>query len=45
MNAFERLSRLDLEIYEVTKGVSLLTGTSLTTESIAPINPRINLGK
>jgi hypothetical protein len=26
-------------------GASLLTGTSSTTESIAPINPGINLGK
>jgi hypothetical protein len=35
----------DLEIHEVTTGTSLSTGTSPTTECIAPLNPRINLGK
>jgi hypothetical protein len=34
-----------LEIHEVTVGASLSTGTSPTTESIAPINPEINSGK
>ena len=29
----------DLEIHEVTIGASLSTGTSPTTESIAPVNP------
>ena len=34
----------DLETHEVTTD-TLLTGTLLTTESITPLNPRINLGK
>jgi len=45
---YEHLRRTepaDLEIHEVTIGTSLSTGTSPTTESIAPLNPRINLGK
>jgi hypothetical protein len=33
---------VDLEIHEVTTGASLSTGTSPTTESIAPLKPRIN---
>jgi hypothetical protein len=32
-------------IHEITTGVSLLMGTSSTIESIAPVNPRINLEK
>jgi hypothetical protein len=35
----------DLEIHEVTTGVTLSTGTSPTTESIGPLNPKINSGK
>jgi hypothetical protein len=31
-----------ISIYEVTTAASLLTGTSPTTEGIAPVNPRIN---
>jgi hypothetical protein len=45
---YEHLRRTvptDLEIYEVTTGASLSTGTSPTTESIAPLNPGINPGK
>ena len=40
--SYEHLRRTepaDLEIHEVTIGVSLLMGMSPTTESIAPINP------
>jgi hypothetical protein len=40
-----RTALADLEIHEVTTGTSLSTGTSSTIESIAPLNPRINLGK
>ena len=36
---------VDLEIHEVTADASLSTGTPPTTESIAPLNPRINPGK
>jgi hypothetical protein len=46
--SYEHLQRtepVDLEIHEVTTGASLLTGTSPTTKSIAPLNPRINPGK
>jgi hypothetical protein len=35
----------DLKIHEATTDTSLSTGTSSTTESIAPLNPRINLEK
>jgi hypothetical protein len=45
---YERLRRTesaDLEIHEVSTGVSLSTKTSPTTESIAPLNPKINLEK
>jgi len=38
MNISEKLSWTD-------KSVSLLTGTLSTTESITPLNPKINLGK
>ena len=37
--------RADLKIHEVTISVSLSAGTSRTTESIAPLNPEINLKK
>jgi hypothetical protein len=40
-----RTEPVDLEIYEVTTGASLSTGTSPTTESIAPLNPEINSRK
>ena len=42
---YEHLRRIvpaDLEIHEVTTGVSLSTGTSPTTESITSLNPEIN---
>jgi hypothetical protein len=40
---YEHLQRpVNLEIHEVTAGASLLTGTSPTTESKAPLNPEIN---
>jgi hypothetical protein len=42
---FWRTVPADLEIYKVTTGALLLTGTSPTTESIAPINPGINREK
>ena len=45
---YEHLRRTepaDLEIHEVTMDVSLSTETSLTTESIAPLNLGINPGK
>ena len=45
MHAFERLGRLDLEIDEITTDASLSIGTSPTTESIARVNPVINLEK
>ena len=35
----------NLEIDEVTTSASLSTDTSPITENIAPLNPRINLGK
>jgi hypothetical protein len=40
-----RTEPTDLEIHEVTTGVSLSMGTSLTTKSIALINSEINSGK
>jgi hypothetical protein len=40
-----RSKPIDLEIHEVTTGVSLSTGTSPTTKTIEPINPGINSGK
>jgi hypothetical protein len=40
-----RTEPVDLKIHEVTTGVSLSTGTSPTTECIAPLNPGIDLGK
>jgi hypothetical protein len=46
--SYEHLRRTelaDLEIHELTIGISLSTGTSPITESIAPLNPRINLKK
>jgi hypothetical protein len=46
--SYEHLRRIelaDLEIHEVTTGASLSTGTSSTTESITPLNHRINPGK
>ena len=36
---------VDLEIYEVTTAISLSTGMSCTTKSIASINVRINQEK
>ena len=45
---YEHLRRTepaDLEIHEVTMDASLSTETSLTTESIAPLNLGINPGK
>jgi hypothetical protein len=42
---FWRTVPANLEIYKVTTGALLLTGTSPTTKSIAPINPRINREK
>ena len=45
---YEHLRRTepaDLEIHEVTMDASLSTETSLTTESIAPLNLEINPGK
>ena len=40
-----RTEPADLEIHEVTTDASLTTGTSPTIESIAPLNPGINLRK
>ena len=40
-----RTEPINLEIDEVTTDVLLSTGTSPTTESIAPLNPEINPGK
>jgi hypothetical protein len=40
-----RIESADLSIYEVTIGASLSTGMLPTTISIAPLNPKINLGK
>ena len=42
MSTSERLSPAYLEVNEVTTDASLLTGTSPTTERIAPDNPEIN---
>jgi len=45
---YEHLGRtepVDHEIHEVTTGASLSTGRSPATESIAPLNSEINLGK
>jgi hypothetical protein len=39
-----RTEPTNLEIHEVTTDASLSTGTSPTTESIAPLNPEINPG-
>ena len=48
LTPYEHLRRIepaDLEIHKVTTGALLSTGTSLTTERITPLNPRINPGK
>jgi hypothetical protein len=41
----EKTVSAHLKIDEVTTDVSLLTGTSPTTESTAPLNAKINLEK
>jgi hypothetical protein len=40
-----RTESANLEIHKVITGASLSTETSPTTESIAPLNPRINTEK
>jgi hypothetical protein len=41
----QKTKPVDLEIHKVITGASLSTGTSSTAESIASLNPGINLGK
>jgi hypothetical protein len=41
----QKTEPIDLEIHEVTTGVSQSTGMSPTTESITPLNPWTNPGK